>query len=208
MSYSSNTFVILAASPTRNIRGKSVSKVLIKDKTLLDLQIKTIQNFCADARIIVVTGFDKVTVDDRFEAVSNDLYYQTYQSESINLAIKDLKDTNVWIIHGDLYFTKTAFRVASKHCFCVNVDRTGSIRSSKVGLRHDAGKLICLEYGLPEKWGQIFYVPASQLDVFKKTCRESRSLFLYEIINQLAQDNQIYVFGDSRAKLVEIESSK
>jgi CTP:phosphocholine cytidylyltransferase-like protein len=200
--------MILAASPTRNIRDQCVSKVVLKNKTLLDIQINTILKFCPDARIIVVTGFDKVNSDERFETVENTKYYNSYPSDSLVLALKGLQDTNLWVIHGDLYFTKSSFRVSRMDSFCVNIDRKGSIKPNKVGVRHESGKLVCLEYGLPEKWGQMFYSPASKLKLFCSVCESSKSSFLYDIINRVNETEQIDVFTDNRCQILEIESVK
>lgn len=205
MYYSNNTFVILAASQTRFVKDKSVSKICIRNKILLETQVKSIKDFCPDARIILVTGFDRCSHDD-CEIVFNNKHQTNYQSESLNLAINGLRDTNLWVIHGDIYFTKTSLRVMRMDSYCVNADRQ-NIKAMKVGLRSENNQLIAMEYGLIDKWGQIFYVPNCKLKEFQTVAGSMRSAFIYDIVNKIAEKSPIYIFRDHRSIIKEMEES-
>lgn len=207
----SNTFVILCAYPSRHLHKLgSVSLLKYKKKRVIDHQVESIRSISPNGHIILVTGYDNINVGKylyhksykNLSVVYNRCFENTNQSDSLNLAFNIVNKSNLWIISGDIVFSKTALYMADDKNPCVMYEDQNRIGDTKLGVRDDESRLTSLDYGFEKKWAHITYIPVYSFDQFKTSCKEN--LFMYEVINSFNSDERFDTYRHGKSSVIEI----
>jgi choline kinase len=120
--------VILAAGMGKRLGG-SIPKPLtglVNGKTIMDFQVERLSKIVGAKNIIVVVGYRKEMIMEKFPQLSfvcNDDFAQTNTSKSLLLALKKVDDNVIWL-NGDVYFDAEVLELLLKIEFsCCLVDR-------------------------------------------------------------------------------------
>ena len=62
--------------------------------------------------------------------------------------------------------------------------------------------LLSLDYGIDDKWSQIFYIPKTVLKDLYISCRSK--MFTYEVLNRLNELHTVNVHENKRSSIFEI----
>lgn len=184
--------IILSASAGRRMLSYgSKSLIKINDKNLIIHQIESIrEKFPQIGEIIVVLGYeaDRVyrALPEGVKVVENEKFSENNAMRSLSLGLRVCLNNFVMVIHGDIFFDKTALNFLNYSA--VVVDGQQKIRDDKVGLTIDQDKnIVHCDYGLEKKWGQIMFLTGKELSLLRKMTknRERDSLCLFEGINYI-----------------------
>ena len=120
--------IILAAGMGKRLGG-SIPKPLtnlVNGKTIMDFQVERLSKIVGVKNIIVVVGYKKEMIMEKFPQLSfvcNDAFAQTNTSKSLLLALKKVDDDVIWL-NGDVYFDADAPKLLLNTGFsCCLVDR-------------------------------------------------------------------------------------
>jgi choline kinase len=120
--------VILAAGAGKRLGGPIPKPLtsLVNGKTIMDFQVERLCSIVGIKNIIVVVGYKKEMIMEKFPQLSficNDAFAQTNTSKSLLLALKKVDDDVIWL-NGDVYFDADAPRLLLNTGFsCCLVDR-------------------------------------------------------------------------------------
>lgn len=202
----SNIFLILAQTPSRNLSEFGPIPFLRCSKgTIIRHQIKTIKSCYPEAHIHLVCGGKH---NRKLNCKTLILAYKegNNQSDLLYSCLRNIDDANVWIINGDIVFGKSSLKIPNNRIPYVFVDTKDNIKSTKVGLNHSDNLLMNMEYGLDEKWNQIFYLPAIHVQHFRDCCKHG--LFTYEVINEFSKLIDVGVYKCNQSSVFEIDSKE
>ncbi len=195
-----SSYILLTATCGRAMQIKGVRSLLAIDSGLIiDHQIKTILEHDNKADITFVTGVghDKIVkhiLDKKYDIriVYNHEYRTNSQTDSLRLAINAIRASPVYIIHGDIIFTKDSLKVR-KSKSTLMIDKEISEEKS-VGVSHSDGIALNLSYGLKEKWAQIAYIASADFDECKRCINSFKNNRLtFEFLNLLGKSTVFYV---------------
>jgi choline kinase len=120
--------VILAAGIGKRLGG-SIPKPLtslFNGKTIMDFQVERLSSVVGVKNIIVVVGYKKEMVMQKFPRLSfvhNEAFAQTNTSKSLLLALRKIDDDVIWL-NGDVYFDDGVLQLLLNTEFsCCLVDR-------------------------------------------------------------------------------------
>jgi len=120
--------IILAAGMGKRL-GSSMPKpltILVNGKTIMDFQVERLSSIVGIKNIIVVVGYKKEMIMEKFPQLSfvyNDAFAQTNTSKSLLLALRNVSDDTMWL-NGDVYFDADAPKLLLNVGFsCCLVDR-------------------------------------------------------------------------------------
>ena len=185
--------VILAAGIGARIKSYEPRSLLkIRDRTLIEHQITTINSCFHEPEIICVVGYDSQRVikkiKDNARIIENQLYLNTNTSESLRLALNNTHKNGVLFMHGDLLFNPETINVDYNKSF-VLVDNRNQLEKKEVGLTVENGKASIFSYGLECKWCQIAYITGKELRIarqlFLKFEDQHKKLLSFEILNKI-----------------------
>lgn len=210
-----NTFILLNAGQGRRTKNYG-NKCLIKyqDKRIIDHQIETIKKTYGPlCDIIVVSGFmsNKLVRElDDVRIVENVNYDQYHIVESMRIGINATLEGNIFFIHGDLVFTKSFISIPDHKKIYVPIDRKKRIGKDETGvvLSEKKGTISNFSYGIPDKWCQIVFFPATEFQNIKTILnRTDKSLSSFEFLNCLIKKKiNIHYFESNKGKIKEIDS--
>lgn len=185
---------ILAAGVGARMKSYEPRSLLkIRDRTLIEHQITTINSCFDKAEIICVVGYDSQRVikkikDNSVRIIENQLYNTTNTSESLRLALNNTNKKGVLFMHGDLLFNPETITVDYTNSF-VLMDTRDQIEKKEVGLTMENGKASIFSYGLECKWCQIAYITGKELriakQIFLKFEEQHKKLLSFEILNKI-----------------------
>jgi CTP:phosphocholine cytidylyltransferase-like protein len=204
------TYVLLSAGIGRSMKARGAKSLLKFDNmTVLDYQIKTIKEVDPTADICVVVGFQaekiiKRYADTSIRFIQNANYEKTHQCESIKLAINATNADNVFIIHGDVIFNKSA--ISRQDATYVVADNNSDKR--KMGLCGNADVLANMAYGLEEKWGQILFIQRKDFPLVRSLINNTKPIkATFEFINTLNSKIDIKIHRGDDIKIMEISKT-
>lgn len=204
-----DNFILLSAGEGRDMKyygPKSTFKY--NSKYVINYQIDTIRNYSPEANILTVIGFQSekiVKLDPKCKLIFND-NYRSCQGSSIIEAFKEIKSGNVWIIHGDMLFSKTSIRPPNRNNPTVFLDSRKLLNRTKIGVSYQNQKLLNLDFGLNPKWSQIFFLPDNYINLFRD-CIDV-NLQTYNIINKFNEEAQVYCYENKKSVVYEIDNIK
>lgn len=207
------TFIILGAGTGRRMRNYGSKSLLrYKSKKVIEHQTSCIRSYSKSSDIIFVTGFesDKIVKESPdCRLIENQLFETTNTVESIRLAVNASLLSNIYLIHGDIIFSRTAISIPDRTKAFIGMNSNGKINPGKVGISHQDNKLLSLSYGLTDKWSQITYIPAQYFSTLKSQVNKaSKNLSTYELINILTESFDFYMFENKKNSILEIDSIK
>ena len=210
--------IIPAAGLGKRMKSRG-PKPLIKiaeDTTILENQIKNIENYFENHKVVLVCGFEADRLMNEspsdFIKVENEFYEDTNVARSIGLALRTINHLErVLIIYGDLVFNKKALEVLTYNTS--SVFALGDfIGEEEVGcIINPEGNLEHMMYDLPHKWSQIAYFQGDELEHLKEIVwnRNNNKLFGFEIINKIMErGGQFKCSYVPDIKIVDIDTSK
>jgi choline kinase len=205
---------ILAAGIGSRIKSYEPRSLLkIKDKTLIEHQITTINSCFQEPEIICVVGYESQRVikkvKDSVRFVENQLYNATNTSESLRLAVNNTNKKGVLFMHGDLLFNPETITLDYSNSFVV-VDTQDRIEKKEAGLTIENGKASIFSYGLECKWCQIAYITGKELriarQIFLKFEEQHKKLLSFEILNKIiAQGGSFNCHEPDGMRIIEID---
>jgi len=210
--------IIPAAGLGRRMKSRGPKPLIkiTKDTTILQNQIKNIQDSFDNHKIVLVCGFEADRLmnesPSNFIKVENESYKDTNVARSIGLALRALNTTErVLIIYGDLVFDETALRVLSYNTSAIFA-LGNFIGEEEVGcIINEEGNLENMMYDLPHKWSQIAYFQGEELDYLKEVVwdRTNNKLFGFEIINKIIEKGGRFKCDYIEdIKIVDVDTSK
>jgi len=132
----------------------------IEDKTLIEHQQNTVNNFFKMPEILIVVGCQAnktiKKLQNKIRIVENQIYSDTNSSESLRLAFNNSLHQNFMFVHGDIHFNIKTLDVCYEKSFII-VDSKGMIKENEIGVTTVNNKASILSYGLPLKWCQIAF---------------------------------------------------
>jgi len=192
-------------------------KPLIKLKDgsrIIDNQLRIIQSVIPNANIILVCGFEAITLMNNTPSdiikVENEHYDSTNVVRSIGMGLRACQ-RDVLVLYGDLVFNSEVIENMNfnKSSLFASND---IMKNSEVGcIVNNKGKVENLMYDLEHKWGQLIFLKGRELNIFKKICwnPENYNMFGFEAINELiANGGVISACSSDDAKIIDIDSSK
>lgn len=213
-SHKSYSIIIPSAGRgTRMVSYGPKSLIEIKHETIIDRQLKFIDQIFPNYEVILVTGFYADKVMNRTPSsvikIENENFLETNVVRSIGLGLRAASHENVVVIYGDLVFNKpmlnAPFDLDSMliTCSTMNEDEIGCISRD--------GYILNMFYELPNKWGQIVYLTGKELELMKRIAwnRDNGKMFGYEALNLiLDQGGKIKEHKPKAGKAIDIDSSK
>lgn len=203
----SNTFILLSAGCGRRMKNYGSKSLLrYRNVSVLDYQISNILKFDENAEIITVIGFESEKIrrsGPDCKLIVNQDYITTSSVYSLNLALHQDID-NLYIIHGDIIFSKTIFEVPDVNKSYVFYTSKDVFKKDKIGLIHNNSDLINLEYGCKPKWSQIAYI--SNNDISSLVVRDKD--LLHNMINLSNDKIKFQIHENKKASVFEIDSYK
>lgn len=207
--------VISAAGVGR--RMKSIGpKCLIKlsnRQTILSRQIKIFKKIFPNFNIVVVVGFQKEKIKDRFHGevffVDNDNYMDNNVGKSFLLALEEHKPKEAILVCGDLVFSKNIFNKCPMNSPWVMIDTNLEHRSSEVGCTIFETNVIHMSYGIWPKWAQIIYLKEKEILAYGMVLKNKKAnrWFAFEFINEIISYGFSFVaFSPKKAKIVEVDT--
>jgi choline kinase len=210
--------IIPAAGLGKRMKSRG-PKPLIKiteNITILQNQIKNIQDSFVNHKVVLVCGFeaDKLmnAAPSSLVKVENEFYEDTNVARSIGIALRVISAVErVLIIYGDLVFDQRALEVLDYNTSAIFA--LGKfIGEEEVGcVINDKGNLEHMMYDLPHKWAQISYFQGKELSYLKEVVwnRNNNKLFGFEIINQVIEKGgQFRCDYIEDIKIVDVDTSK
>lgn len=207
--------VISAAGIGR--RMKSIGpKCLIKlsnRQTILSRQIKILKKSFPNFSIVVVVGFQKEKIKNRFHGevffVDNDNYMDNNVGKSFLLALEEHNPKEAILVCGDLVFSKNIFNKYPMNSSWVMMDNNVEHRSSEVGCTVVGTSVIHMSYGIWPKWAQIAYLKEKEISAYCMVLknRKANKWFAFEFINEIISYGFSFVaFSPKRAKIAEVDT--
>jgi len=210
--------IIPAAGLGKRMKSRG-PKPLIKiteDTTILQNQIKNIQEAFDDHSVVLVCGFeaDKLMGEapSDFIKVENELYEDTNVARSIAIALRTMSSLErVLIIYGDLVFNRSALEAlnySTSSIFAlgdfIGEEEVGCIINGKGNLEH-------MMYDLPHKWAQMAYFQGKELNYLKQIVwnRNNNKLFGFEVINKIIEKGGQFACRYAKdIEIVDVDTSK
>ena len=177
--------------------------------TVLDHQIRTIRKVDSNADICVVLGFhaDKIIkhiLNKKYDIriVLNQNFKITSQTESLRFGINAIRETDYYIIHGDIIFNEQSLKL-KKDCSKIVIDKTLTEKKI-VGVSHSNGELLHLSFGLEDKWSQIAYICRDDFALSRRVINSFKmNKMTYEFLNMLGSHIPFRIHSE-KVKTVEI----
>lgn len=196
------TTVIILAAGRNETRGEHCCKSLInvsKHQKAIDHQIKNINEIFNSPDIIVVTGFDKESLNSyifkkypQVRIIENDKYQETTSVESLRLGLNGSVLSNVCMINGNIKFNKQAISFTPKQDASYLVVNPSTNKHKKLGVLHQDNKVIRISYGISDQWGEIMYVPQKFFINLKFSIQKYKFYHsLFHVINDLIENDNI-----------------
>jgi choline kinase len=214
----STSVAILSAGVGNRIKSYEPRSLLkIGGETLLDHQIKLVNNAFEDPEIIVALGYaaNKVIKKTKssLRVVENQLYSSTGSLESLRLSVNNCTGDGILFFHGDLYFNpKTINSLDYSRSFII-VDSKNQIADREVGVTYVNGWATILSYGLQTKWGQIAFITGKELAILKSICLKNdeslKQKLTFEVINMiLTKGGKFKCYEPMDMSIIEIDCMK
>lgn len=210
------TIIIPAAGKGRRMKSYGPKPLIeIKNKSIIDRQIKILRSVFRDPTFVIVCGFEADKVMDQtpdfLVKLENENYEDTNVCRSLSIALRAVSTKRALIVYGDLVFTKQAISEMDYNISCTSAGKDSS-REGEVGcIIDDSGTLINMMYDLELKWNQILYLQGRELHMFKHECQNRRNSkrFSFEIINSIIEQGaKIKCIVDKNIKVVDIDTSR
>ncbi len=211
--------IIIPAAGCGQRMGSKGPKGLISlgNETVIQRQIRLLNNAYPDSRIIVVGGHkhDKLykSLSRETSFVLNKDFENTNSAASVRVGLEYTKlEHPALIIYGDLVFNKHTLlqRYAWPKESSVIVDES-PLRSDEVGVSENNGLAMHFAFGLPTKWSHIVMLMPKEKKLFMEGCKppERRGYLSYEILNYVLQNGgRFKLVRPTGMKLVEIDTTK
>ena len=209
---------ILSAGIGKKIRSNEPRSLLkIGPSTLVDHQIKMIDNAFRSSDILLVVGIGSEKIirktERRIRIIENQMYESTNTFESLRLSVINNTKANILFMHGDLYFNQQTLSSMRYDKSFLIVDTKNRISTSEVGITVVNDKATTLAYDLPTKWAQIAFLTGKEYEIlesiFLKSSSAHKKMLSFEIINSIIERGGSFVCLEPEdMQLLEIDSMK
>lgn len=210
--------VILSAGAGLRIRANEPrSLIKINDETLINHQIKAVNNSFKSYEIVGVFGthIDKIIkkLGGKIRIVENQLHESTNNSESMRLGLNNCINNSVLFIHGDIYFDSSLLIDANYNKSFLLLDANDDMDEKEVGVTISKNNISILSYGLKKKWCQICHFTGRELkilrNIFSKFKEPDRKMLSFELINKVIESGGSFTCYEKKGShVVEIDCIK
>lgn len=209
-------FVILAAGVGYKMRSYEPRSLLkFNDTCLINHQIKQIEKikeFGLDSNIFVITGYksdkiEKKLTKEKITIINNENYSSCGQGGSLRLLQSTHNLSNMFIVHGDIYFELNKF-LKYDNSFLL-YDNKFRLKDKEVGVNIGDQLVGSLSYGVKTKWAQMVYLNEKEINLLNKTLVEKNDFMTtHEVINSVIDyGGKIHVVPQND-KLFEVDRIK
>jgi choline kinase len=217
------TVVLLTAGVGNRIKTHEPRALIrYKNTTLIDYQIKTIDNSFNGCDIIVVCGYDSHRINKRVEkysnvrVVENELYEETGSASSLRLALNNTNNDNVIFIHGDIICNGQTIKDVDYSRSFILTDDQGMIHKREVGVVIHENKIAAnLSFGLKNqpRWCQIGYLTGNELKKARRIININsdfnKKQLTFEFLNAIiSSGGDFKCFQPKNMKVFELDSMK
>lgn len=217
------TVVLLSAGVGTRIKTYEPRCLInYKSKTLIDHQIKTIENSFGGCDIVVVCGYDAHKVNKKVQqypnvrVVENELFSDTGSASSMRLATNNISNDKIVFIHGDIIFNNQTLNKGDYSRSFLIVDRKGMINQREVGVVVEKNNCAAnLSFGLEEqpRWGQVCYFTGDELKKLRKIINVNsdfnKKQLSFELINEIIDSGgEFKCIEPNEMQLFELDSMK
>ena len=185
---------ILSAGSGSRIRSYEPRSLLkIGNESLIDHQIKTVNQCFEDPEIISVIGCHAKKIIKKTKGktriIENQLHETSNSSESLRLAFNSTLKKSMLFMHGDLYFNEGTLKTLDYSKSFIIIDTKSQMKDNEVGVTISEGSAAIMSYGLPTKWAQIAFLTGREYkilkNIFNKYETHDKKKLSFEIINMI-----------------------
>lgn len=187
------------------------SLISIKNETLLNYQVRVLNDLFQNADFIFVGGFglDKIMkiVPKNVRVIENENYTCHNTARSIDLGLKATITDSVLIVFGDLYFTPDIFK--NLHTDTSSVIFTGTpIKKSEIGIISENGLVTNMSFKLKTQWAQIVYLTGKELKLLRKIAynHKNNKMFGFELINKVIDMGGQFKAVETESQFTDIDT--
>jgi choline kinase len=204
---------IFLSAGRNKIRGQRSAKCLLEidGKKLIDSQVEVINKSFKNVELFYAVG-DKSGVvinhildnHPQVRIVENQKYKETTPLESLRLCLNCSVCSDTYIIYGDKSFDKSAISFSDVDSPTIVESVKNVQKNSDLGLVYQNDILKSISYGVPNIWGQIFYIPSSFFVDFRKKINNlsKRYYNVFDLINLVAKDYKFKIHKSKNIKEV------
>jgi choline kinase len=212
-----NSFIILSAGcGVRKRYSTPESLIKIGNNKLIDYQVNAIRKFDKDGSIFLVVGFlsdDVISyVHSKHKSVKiieNVNFKDMTSAGSLKLAVNLITDSNLYVFHGNRFF--------SKESFCVNDDKSPIVfihpgnhkQGYNIGVLHQKEDAKHLSYGLKNEWSEMLFIPRERIKEIQKNIRQANSYEdIHKLVNVLIEKTKFKIQEHKKGKIIDVIASK
>jgi len=192
------------------------SLLLVNGLTIIERQIRNIENQIPNVEFTIISGFDSdrlhKSTPETFIKVENERYYETNVVRSIGIGLRTIKNNDhVLIVFGDIVFNEEVLSLIDYDRSCILLSEKMS--DQEVGCNLDTkNNVLYMMFDLPNKWGHIMYLTGKELKMFKDFVfnKSNEKKFCFEIINEII-DRGGKIKGiniDKKSVILDIDNSR
>lgn len=186
------------------------SLIRIKEKTILEHQLQSLNNSLFDYYVVLVSGYESEAVMNSMPNiihVQNERYQDTNVMRSITLGLRACTCSQALILYGDVLFNHPMLDFPLDKSTIPLIKRDGD----EVGACNKSGPITQLMYELPYKWSQMIYFNEKELTLFKQVAfnKNKEKYFVFEAINDVINmGGQIIAHTPENGRCIDIDCNK
>ena len=214
----STSVAILSAGVGNRIKSYEPRSLLkVGNKTLLEHQLKIVQEAFDKPEIVVALGYEANKVIRRVKpevrVVENQLHLSTGSLETLRLSLNNCTGDGILFFHGDLYFNVQTLLASDYSKSFVLTDDRGQMSEREVGVTVVDGNATIFSYGLETKWAQIAFLTGKELSILRSICLKSdeeiKQKLTFEALNMvLLKGGKIKCYEPQDMSIIEIDCMK
>lgn len=212
------SFIIPAAGMGKRMKSFG-AKPLIKvnpTTTILDNQLRIINNVFPNNEIILIAGYDGDYLmnhsPNSLIKIENERYEDTNVCRSIGMGLRAATTERVVIVYGDLVFNEETLRHTKFRNLSTLIVGSSFMKEEEIGCTYDeqTNLLQHMDWNIKDKWDQISYFTGRELKLLKNICwdKSNEKLFGFECINNIVNNNGKFAICKNKGKTIDIDTSK
>lgn len=211
--------IIPAANPGIRMRSYGSKSLLpCRNKTVVESQVKIINQHLYNPDIILVTGFESQKVNKHItnkklnvKCVENENWENENIVGSIKVGLSSAKHKNILIVYGDVAFNKYALQLPISTYSLILTEYQKFMNKDSVGCITNNNQVEQLMYDIPNKWCNIVYFSKNDYECLNAVCNKEgyERRFGFEMINKMIEYGcSIKSCQNKNSKVIDIIGSK
>lgn len=197
--YSDNiSFVIMAGGIPYGAKSLGVRSLYsVDDRTLIDIQVETIRTVFGGAEIIIVSGFESNRLvgarPNHTRIVENQMYVEYNEIEEMRLAINNATTNSIVFLPADCLFNLHTISKIDYSVSCAWIGFKNKISKTELGCNITDRDINHIDYGLENKFTNIFHLTGKELDKARQICKksENKTWFAFEVLNSIIKNGGV-----------------